>query len=633
MDKFLVNKRKGAEDAVCDAQNLTAVEETTQKSTVGRPALVGKKCTGKISKPRLYKKDYMKLGFTFSGNENNPCPQCLVCGDILANESMVPNKLQRHFSLKHSNLSTKPVEYFIELSKSRKKQFTTFIKRMKTSDKAQEASYLVAQIIAKNKEPHTIAETTIKESCCAIVRTMFGPEFEMEVNKIPLADNTIGRRIQNMSDDIKLQIKDIFQDNNMMFALQLDESTDVSGLAQLLVFIRFIHNDRIIEQFLCCLELPMRTRGEDIFKTVNCFMKENNFSWLNCVGICTDGAPSMVGSIKGFTTLAKKENENIITTHCFLHREALVSQTIGNDLRRVIDKVVQMVNYIKSRPLKSRLFAHICEEMGAKFKNLILHTEVRWLSRGRVLCRVYELREMMLKLFEENQQNEFCDLIQDKLWCTKLAYLADIFEHLNKINTSMQGKGENILTSVDKICAMRDKIAIWKRKVKEGSFEMFSKTCECELKCDISSLIVDHLTVLGEKVNHYFPNIEIQNYDWIRNPFLATATINLSLTEEEELAEIKNDRSLLMNYEEGNLESFWIRVSRMHPNLAKKALQILMQFSTSYICEVSFSTMTNLKTLKRGNLKMLDSEMRVSLSTIPPNIQKLCSSHQAHVSH
>jgi hypothetical protein len=114
-----------------------------------------------------------------------------------------------------------------------------------------------------------------------------------------------------MSDDIKLQMKNIFQDTLvMMFTLQLDESTDVSaGLAQLLVFIRFIHNDRISEKLLCCQELPMRTRGEDIFKTLNCFMKENNLPWINCIGICTNGAPSMAGSAKGFTALAKKENE------------------------------------------------------------------------------------------------------------------------------------------------------------------------------------------------------------------------------------------------------------------------------------------------------------------------------------
>ena len=345
------------------------------------------------------------------------------------------------------------------------------------------------------------------------------------------------------------------------------------------------------------------------------------------------GAPSMVGSVKGFITLAKKGNENIVTTHCFLHREALIAQTVGDDLRKVIHEVVQMVNYIKSRPLKSRLFHQLCDEMGAHFTKLLLHTEVCWLSRGRVLCRVFELREVMLKFFEENKQNEFCNLIKDKLWCSKLAYLSDIFQHLNKINTSMQGKNENILTSVDKICAMKDKILIWKRKVKEDNFEMFSKLCECELKFQISSQIIDHLTLLVEKLDKYFPNIETQNYDWIINPFIATATLNFSLAEEEELVEIKNDRTMLLILEEENLQNFWIRASKMHQNVAKKALQVLLQFSTTYTCEASFSAMVNLKTSKRGNLKMLDSELRVSLSSIQPNIEKLCSSHQAQISH
>jgi len=37
-----------------------------------------------------------------------------------------------------------------------------------------------------------------------------------------------------------------------------------------------------------------------------------------CVGICTNGAPSiMVGFIKGFITFGKNKNPNIISTHCF----------------------------------------------------------------------------------------------------------------------------------------------------------------------------------------------------------------------------------------------------------------------------------------------------------------------------
>ena len=95
---------------------------------------------------------------------------------------------------------------------------------------------------------------------------MFGPELEKEVKKNPLADNKIGRRIQYMSEDIKQQMKIIFKDENVMFALQLDESMDISGLSQSLVFIRFIHNKKIIEQFLCCQEMLIGTTGKDNLK-------------------------------------------------------------------------------------------------------------------------------------------------------------------------------------------------------------------------------------------------------------------------------------------------------------------------------------------------------------------------------
>ncbi|CAI9720573.1 Hypothetical predicted protein [Octopus vulgaris] len=46
--------------------------------------------------------------------------------------------------------------------------------KMKTLDKAKEASYLVAQ---------RMAESSIKESCCAIAQTMFRREFEIIVKQ------------------------------------------------------------------------------------------------------------------------------------------------------------------------------------------------------------------------------------------------------------------------------------------------------------------------------------------------------------------------------------------------------------------------------------------------------------------
>ena len=72
-----------------------------------------------------------------------------------------------------------------------------------------------------------------------------------------------------------------------------------------------------------------------------------------------------------------------------------------------------MVNYIKARPLKSQLFTKLCKEMEAKYENLLLHTEARWLSCGKALSRVYELKEEMLAFFILERQGEFCDLLCD----------------------------------------------------------------------------------------------------------------------------------------------------------------------------------------------------------------------------
>ena len=46
------------------------------------------------------------------------------------------------------------------------------------------------------------------------------------------------------------------------FALQADESTDISGKAQLLTFIRFIYDGQITEPFFCCKELPKQQKDK-----------------------------------------------------------------------------------------------------------------------------------------------------------------------------------------------------------------------------------------------------------------------------------------------------------------------------------------------------------------------------------
>ena len=100
------------------------------------------------------------------------------------------------------------------------------------SDKAQEASYVVAQMVAKTKSPHTIAENLVKPAVVEFAKIMFGSKVVNEIKAIPMSDNTVSRRIDEMSQDIEETGR--LQAGYKIFSLQLDESTDYSGFPQLL---------------------------------------------------------------------------------------------------------------------------------------------------------------------------------------------------------------------------------------------------------------------------------------------------------------------------------------------------------------------------------------------------------------
>jgi hypothetical protein len=54
-----------------------------------------------------------------------------------------------------------------------------------------------------------------------------------------------------------------------------------------------------------------------------------------------------------------------------------------------------------------------------------------------------------MAFFNREKQERFCEYLRCEFWMAKLAYLKDIFGKLNIINSSMQGKNENILTATD----------------------------------------------------------------------------------------------------------------------------------------------------------------------------------------
>ncbi|XP_041421563.1 zinc finger BED domain-containing protein 5-like [Xenopus laevis] len=591
MDTFLKRKNADSELDPDEGPSMSGGQKKAKTVT-----------SSKVSGTRQYNESYLSFGFTFTGDATTPIPLCLVCGEKLSNSAMVPSKLKRHLQTKHPSLQNKNVEYFVRLREHTEKQATFMRKTAKVNERALKASYHVAELVAKSKKAHTVAEQLILPACKAIVNEMLGPEAAKEIAKIPLSDNTISRRIDEMSADIESLVLDKIRISNK-FALQLDESTDISGHAQLLANVRFVDGDAIRENFLFCKVLPEKTTGEEIFRVTSEYLEKGGLKWENCTSVCTDGAAAMVGRTKGFVSRVKEKNPDVIITHCFLHREALVAKTLPADLVPVLDNVVRMV---------------------------------RWLSRGKVLARVYELREE-LKVFLTNEGSDYAKLLASDEWCARLAYLADIFHHLNELNTRMQGRNENLLTSTDKINGFRSKVQLWQQHVESGNLEMFPltdkwKDVNTTVLCE---LIAKHLKTLQEKMSFYFSSASTECLDWVRDPFSSASAVgkDMTLQEQEELTELRQDRGLKLNFADLPLDSFWLAAVKEFPMLANKAILTLLPFSTTYLCEVSFSSLTAVKSKNRERLRAVEEDLRVCLSSIPARISALCSSKQAQGSH
>ena len=436
-----------------------------------------------LKRKRYYFNEEWELTY-FCAMVNDTCT-CLICNASLA----LPKKgnVERHFMTRHAKynenfpLGSEAREMKVDALKSNLRGLQRNLEQFYTSSKtATAASFQASFFLAKKGKAFSEGEL-LKECFLEISDILFQNfrnqnEIKSAIEELQMSRNTVMRRIEKMSENVTHQLYRDFN-NCSSFSLQLDESTDIKDAAQLVVFIRMVFEDWTIkEEVLGMITLKERTRGIDMYNAFKNFCFETKLPLWKLVSITTDGAKSMVGNENGLIALCRKDDDfpDFLQYHCIIHQQVLCSKRLNT--KEVMDVAFKIANSIRARALQRRLFKQESEG-----KELLLHTDVRWLSSSKFLQRFrYLLQD--IKAFLHSRGNDYAKL-DDLVWMNDLAFLADFTGRLSTLNLQLQEKSKPISELISAICAF---------------------------KIQIPSLISD----LEEKRFNFFPNIKnhLQNY-------------------------------------------------------------------------------------------------------------------------
>ncbi len=516
-------------------------------------------------------------------------------------------------------------------------------------ERATEASLRVAWVLGKHKKPFSDAEI-VKECMSEVVTALFEgtqkDDIIKKISQIPCSDSTAARPTEILADDLLEQLSSAIKKAKFM-SLAVDESTDNTDNAQLMVFVRFFDEEKgeFHEDVLGLTNLHGHTRGDEIYEAVTQMLRDREMDLKHVVSIATDGAPCMIGRERGLVSRLRAHHPDLMAYHCIIHQMVLCA-SLGERYSEV------MTNYLRaSSALQHRLLRSFLIEVNATFDDLLLHNHVRWLSKGKVLERFWALRKE-LETFLLDQKSAkakpFVDFMKNEEEMEIVAFLTDITSHLNDLNMKLQGKNSTV-------CGLMSAVRAFQRKL-----EVF--------KCDLQQDLLHFPRLLdqtGGKHHHHnyaeFLDKLIKNFQTrfedfhlgkqvllcIENPFLVKniAEFSTEATKvfpwasaaslQTELIELQENLAL----QESHCDpvTFWTKMVTAAgvPLLQKMAIQILTMFPSTYCCESAFSTMNMVKNAYRSTLtnEHLHQCLRLALTPFMPKFKQLVAQRRFHLSH
>ncbi|XP_024979792.1 zinc finger MYM-type protein 1-like [Cynara cardunculus var. scolymus] len=284
-----------------------------------------------------------------------------------------------------------------------------------------------------------------------------------------------------------------------VFALLVDESSDVSRKEQIVVVLRFVDKVGVVQERFVGIIHVMDTSVVSLKSALDALFAKHGLSFTKVRGQGYDSASNMSGKFNGLKTLILSDNDSTFYIHCFAHQFQLVVVAVAKKhkgIKDFFDLIALVVNsYCKRKDMiRESHKKRIQEEIGnneietGKGLNqeisLVQAGDTRWNFHLKAIVSLIALFPEVIQVLEyvEDDGDNGASRLQARGLLSYLKTFEFVFYmHListilgltNSLSQALQRKDEDILEAIDLIGTTKGQLQM----LRENRFDQVFKKC------------------------------------------------------------------------------------------------------------------------------------------------------------
>ena len=305
----------------------------------------------------------------------------------------------------------------------------------------------------------------------------------LECGKMLYSHHACSNIVSHIAGSMRGEVVQHIVESKAKFSVLIDESTSVSNVQSLIVYIRTLYAGEVCTYFMGLLPLAGAT-AEGIESTLLGFFDEvgltDDVLKEQFIGFCSDGASCMIGVHRGVSTLLKQKYPSLQTFHCMAHRlELAVKDAVDtvNPISHFRVFVDELYKVFSMSPKNQRELQSVAESLSVELLKIQRVFDVRWVFSSFLAVKaVLHNYCALFKHFKacsmdghktSKERSKYAGLakkLQNWLFVSEACMVKDALRCLKLFSLYVQRNDANVIDITSHLEVLKDKLLAMKQE-------------------------------------------------------------------------------------------------------------------------------------------------------------------------